>query len=78
MSKTLKTLPSDGSAIAASKTTLQNLLKALPGELRITANFPERSVAITQSEDARKAHRQKAINHFTHMSATLTCPHERP
>jgi hypothetical protein len=40
---------------AASKTTLQDFFKPLPGELKITANFPEATAEITQFEDVRKA-----------------------
>jgi hypothetical protein len=36
-------------------TTLQAFLKALPGELKITANFPEATVEITRFEGVRKA-----------------------
>ncbi len=39
---------------AAGKTTLLAFLKALPGELKITANFPEATVEITQFEDVKK------------------------
>jgi hypothetical protein len=34
--------------------TLQDLIKAMGGELKITANFPEGSVEINQFADARK------------------------
>jgi hypothetical protein len=36
-------------------TTLQNFVKALPGELKITAKFPEATVEIIQFEDVKKA-----------------------
>jgi hypothetical protein len=38
-----------------SVTTLHDFLKPLPGELKITANSPEATVEITQSEDVKKA-----------------------
>jgi hypothetical protein len=34
--------------------TLQDFVKAMGGELKITANFPEGTVEITQFEDVRK------------------------
>jgi hypothetical protein len=36
-------------------TTLQDFLKALPRELKITANSPEATVEITQFEEVKKA-----------------------
>lgn len=36
-------------------TTLQDFVRAMGGELRITAKFPERTVEITQFEDVKKA-----------------------
>jgi hypothetical protein len=36
-------------------TTPQDFLKALPGELKITAIFPEATVEITQFENVKKA-----------------------
>ncbi len=36
-------------------TTLQNFVKALAGEPKITAKFPEKIFDITQFEDVRKA-----------------------
>jgi translation elongation factor EF-1beta len=36
-------------------TTLYDFLKALPEELKITANFLEATVEITQLEDVKKA-----------------------
>jgi hypothetical protein len=40
---------------ATSKTTLQDFLKPLPGELKIPANFREATVEITQFKDIKKA-----------------------
>jgi hypothetical protein len=34
--------------------TLQDFLKALPGELKITANLPEATVEITQFENVKR------------------------
>ena len=36
-------------------TTFQNFLKALAGELKITAKFPKGAVEISQFEDVKKA-----------------------
>src|ERR1019366_10563296 len=36
-------------------TVLHDFLKALPGELKITAKFPDGTVEITQFEDVKKA-----------------------
>jgi hypothetical protein len=35
--------------------TLQDFVRALGGELKITTKFPEGTVEITQLEDAKKA-----------------------
>jgi len=35
--------------------TLQDFVKTLGGELKITAKFPEATVEITQFEDVKKA-----------------------
>jgi hypothetical protein len=37
--------------------TLQSFVKAMGGEMKITARFPERTVKINQFEDVKKAAR---------------------
>jgi len=43
-------------------TTLQDFFKPLPGELKITAKFPEATVEITQFADVKKAAECQRLN----------------
>src|ERR1019366_9211850 len=54
--------------------TLQDFVKAMRGELKITAKFPEGTVEITQFEDVKKADVGKDWSGLAHHRVRLSEP----
>jgi len=59
-----------------AKPALQDFLKALPGQLKIPANFPEATVEITQFEDVKKA-AKVCVERTLLSAASDSCPEKR-